>query len=118
MAGGEGIDPKGFDYLYLGYTIHQRQAFYGAPWVAALIGAEGAPGANVSQACSTATTCLYYAAAGVENGLYNSVFNLTTDRCSNGPHIVWPNPNGRAESSSTRTGSWTTSATTRWPRTP
>ena len=89
-----GIDPKGFDYLYLGYTIHQRQAFYGAPWVAALIGAEGTSGCNVSQACSTATTCLYYAASGVESGLFDTTFTLATDRCSNGPHIVWPNPNG------------------------
>ncbi len=88
------IDPKTFDYLYLGYTIHQKQAFYGAPWVAALLGAEGMPGCNVSQACSTATTCLYYAAAGVENGMFQSVLHLAADRTSNGPHIVWPNPNG------------------------
>ncbi len=88
------IDPKAFDYLYLGYTIHQKQAFYGAPWVAALLGAEGTPGCNVSQACSTATTCLYYAAAGVESGMCGTVFTLAADRTSNGPHIVWPNPNG------------------------
>jgi acetyl-CoA acetyltransferase len=88
------IDPKGFDYLYLGYTIHQKQAFYGAPWVAALLGAEGMAGCNVSQACSTATTCLYYAAAGVENGLFETALHLAADRTSNGPHIVWPNPNG------------------------
>jgi acetyl-CoA acetyltransferase len=88
------IDPKGFDYLYLGYTIHQRQAFYGAPWLAALIGAEGIPGCNISQACSTATTCLYYAAVGLENGTFTNAVNLMADRCSNGPHIVWPNPQG------------------------
>ncbi|MDW7709316.1 MAG: thiolase family protein [Deferrisomatales bacterium] len=92
--GQRGIDPKSFDYLYLGYTIHQRQAFYGAPWVAALLGAEGLAGCNVSQACSTATTCLYNAAAGVENGLFGSVLHLAADRTSNGPHVVWPNPNG------------------------
>ncbi|MBI5017790.1 MAG: thiolase family protein [Deltaproteobacteria bacterium] len=91
---GRSIDPKSFDYLYLGYTIHQRQAFYGAPWVAALIGAEGTAGCNVSQACSTSTTCLYYAAAGVENGLFQTTLTLATDRCSNGPHVVWPNPSG------------------------
>ena len=50
------IEPTSLDYLYLGYTVHQRQAFYGAPWVAAMIGAEGIPGCNISQACSTATT--------------------------------------------------------------
>lgn len=88
------VDPKQFDYLYLGYTIHQRQAFYGAPWMAAMIGAEGIPGCNVSQACSTATTCLFYSAAGIESGAFSNVINVTTDRLSNGPHIVWPNPNG------------------------
>ncbi|MHB8763075.1 MAG: thiolase family protein [Deferrisomatales bacterium] len=92
--GQKGIDPKSFDYLYLGYTIHQRQAFYGAPWVAALIGAEATPGCNVSQACSTATTCLYYAAAGIEGGAFENALNVMADRCSNGPHIVWPNPQG------------------------
>ncbi len=90
----KGINPKDFDYLYLGFTIHQKQAFYGAPWAAALIGAEHIPGCNVSQACSTSTTCLYYAAAGLETGQMSNVFNLMTDRCSNGPHIVWPNPLG------------------------
>ncbi|NTU59438.1 MAG: thiolase family protein [Deltaproteobacteria bacterium] len=91
---GKNIDPTGFDYLYVGYTVHQRQAFYAAPWVAALIGATGTTGAAVSQACSTATTCVYNAAAGIENGLYTNTFIMTADRCSNGPHIVWPNPNG------------------------
>lgn len=90
----KGIDPKEFDYLYLGYTIHQKQAFYGAPWVAALIGAAGAPGANVSQACSTSTTCLSYSAVGLETGTFSTVVNVMTDRTSNGPHIVWPNPTG------------------------
>ncbi|GAB4261453.1 MAG: thiolase family protein [Deferrisomatales bacterium] len=91
---GKGIDPRTFDYLYLGYTIHQKQAFYGAPWTAALLGAPGMPGANVSQACSTATTCLFYAAQGLETGMFSGVIALATDRTSNGPHIVWPNPLG------------------------
>ncbi len=90
----KGWDPKQFDYLYLGYTIHQKQAFYGAPWVAGMIGAEEVPGCNVSQACSTSTTCLYYAAAGLESGAMDHVLTLMTDRCSNGPHVLWPNPLG------------------------
>ena len=88
------FDAKMLDYLYLGFTIHQKQAFYGAPWAAAMMGAEHISGCNVSQACSTSTTCLYYAALGLENGMMNAVANLMTDRCSNGPHIVWPNPMG------------------------
>lgn len=92
--GAKGVEPSGFDYLYLGYTIHQKQAFYGAPWIAALIGAGGIPGCNISQACSTATTCLYSSAAGIEAGLFENVINIMADRTSNGPHIVWPNPKG------------------------
>jgi len=88
------ISPTVFDYLFLGYTIHQKQAFYGGPWVAALIGAPGIPGLNISQACSTSTTCLYNAAAGVELGSFETAAIVVADRTSNGPHIVWPNPSG------------------------
>ena len=90
----KGIDPLEFDYLYLGYTIHQRQAFYGAPWVAGMVGALNTPACAVTQACSTSTTCLYNAAAGLEAGTFSHVLAVTADRCSNGPHAVWPNPQG------------------------
>ncbi|MGD9239591.1 MAG: thiolase family protein [Desulfobacterales bacterium] len=87
-------DPKIFDYFFLGITIHQRQGFYGGPWSAALTGAERVPGLLVSQACSTSTVAVYHASVGVETGLYQTPFCLMTDRCSNGPHIIWPNPLG------------------------
>jgi acetyl-CoA acetyltransferase len=87
-------DPNMFDYLFLGMTIGQPQWFYGSPWAAALMGAEKIPGMTVSQACTTATTCMYQAAVGIETGLYENAYTLMTDRCSNGPHTVWPNPNG------------------------
>lgn len=87
-------DPKIFDYLFLGITIHQPHGFYGGPWAAALIGATGIPGLTVSQACSTSTICLYQASVGVETGLYQTPYCLMTDRCSNGPHVIWPNPMG------------------------
>lgn len=83
-----------FDYLILGMTIGQPQWFYGSPWAAALIGADSIPGMLISQACTTSTTCIYQAAVGVETGLYRNVYALMTDRCSNGPHTVWPNPQG------------------------
>ncbi len=88
------IDPASFDYLHLGFSVHQKQAFYGAPWIAGLIGAPGIPGCNVSQACSTATTCLYFSAVGIEHGTFGTVLNLLADRISNGPYILWPNPQG------------------------
>jgi len=88
------IDVKGFEYLILGKTIGQLHTFYAAPWAAALMGAEGIPGCHIPQACSTSTTCISQAAAGIETGLYQNVFCLMTDRTSNGPHTVWPNPEG------------------------
>jgi acetyl-CoA acetyltransferase len=87
-------DPKMFDYLILGITIHQPHGFYGGPWASALMGAPGIPGLTVSQACSTSTVSIYQAAVGVETGLYEAPFCLLADRCSNGPHVVWPNPQG------------------------
>ncbi|MGD8880806.1 MAG: thiolase family protein [Desulfobacterales bacterium] len=87
-------DPKIFDYFFLGITVHQRHGFYGGPWAAALTGAERVPGLLVSQACSTSTVAVYHASVGVETGFYQTPFCLMTDRCSNGPHAVWPNPLG------------------------
>ncbi|MEW6230129.1 MAG: thiolase family protein, partial [Bacillota bacterium] len=87
-------DARMYDYVFLGMTIGQPQWFYGSPWAAALIGAVSTPGMLISQACTTSTTCIYQAAQGIETGLYQNVFCLMTDRCSNGPHTVWPNPTG------------------------
>jgi acetyl-CoA acetyltransferase len=86
--------PARFDYLILGVTISQLHQFYAAPWAAALLGAGHIPGVTLSQACTTGTTCIYQAAMGIETGLYRNAFVLTTDRTSNGPHTIWPNPNG------------------------
>jgi acetyl-CoA acetyltransferase len=87
-------DPKIYDYLFLGITVHQHRGFYGGPWAAAMMGATGIPGVLVSQACSTSTICVYQASVGVETGLYETPMCLMTDRCSNGPHAIWPNPKG------------------------
>ena len=87
-------DPTMFDYLFLGITVGQPQWFYGSPWASALIGAVSTPGMLISQACSTSTTSIFQASMGVENGLYNNAYCLMTDRCSNGPHTIWPNPKG------------------------
>ncbi len=88
------LDPGIFDYLILGVTISQLHQFYSSPWAAALMGAGEIPGVSISQACTTSTTCLYQAAMGVETGLYKNCWTMMTDRCSNGPHTIWPNPKG------------------------
>ena len=88
------ISPDIFDYFILGTTVGQPHIFYGGPWASALIGAQNVPGVMISQACSTATTCIFQAATGIETGTYQTAFTLMTDRCSNGPHTTWPNPKG------------------------
>lgn len=90
----KGWDGGMFDYLILGITIGQHHQFYSSPWVAAIMGAGGIPAVALSQACTTSTTCIYNAAMGVETGLYKNCYALMTDRCSNGPHTIWPNPMG------------------------
>ena len=87
-------DAASFDYVILGMTVGQPKMFYGGPWAAALIGAANTPGLLISQACSTSTTGVFQAAVGIETGLYSNCYTLFVDRCSNGPHTVWPNPPG------------------------
>ena len=90
----QGWDAKMFDYLILGVTVGQPKMFYGGPWASALIGADATPGLLISQACSTSTTGIFQAAVGIETGLYENCYTLAVDRCSNGPHTIWPNPAG------------------------
>jgi acetyl-CoA acetyltransferase family protein len=90
----KGVDAGAFDGLYLGITIPQKQSFYGAPWVAGLIGATGITGPMISQACATSARVIASAAEAVEVGARAAILGLTTDRTSNGPHLYYPNPMG------------------------
>lgn len=89
-----GMSAEIFDGLTLGMTVPQKSSFYGAPWLAGLIGAPGISGPIISQACATGARALSSAAAEVELSGARSVLTVTTDRCSNGPHIYYPNPAG------------------------
>jgi len=82
------------DGLFLGMTIGQKSWFYAAPWFSALMGNDKISGPTISQACATSATTLALAAMSVETGSHRNILVATTDRCSNGPHTVWPNPNG------------------------
>jgi acetyl-CoA acetyltransferase family protein len=90
----KGWDPKTIDYVMVGSTVYQQQWFYSGPWAAAMMGAEASPGILITQACSTSAFSLYQAGMGIETGMFNNSWCLLADRCSNGPHAVWPNPNG------------------------
>ena len=90
------IDPGIIDYLYFGNTVAQHRVFYSHTWAAAMLvdNKKHLPGLFVHQACTTSTTCIYLCALNIESDIYETGFALMSDRCSNGPHLIWPNPKG------------------------
>jgi len=89
-----GYSPGLFDGCVLGMTIGMPSWFYGNPWFCALMGNDKISGPLLSQACATSATAIFTGGLWVESGVYQNVLVAATDRCSNGPHTVWPNPNG------------------------
>ena len=85
------IDPAYINGLILGWTVPQREIFYGAPTVAARIGAVGVSGPMVSQACATSVASLNVAAGAVMAGAGLQLV-VATDRTSNGPNLFYPLP--------------------------
>ena len=88
------IAPEVLDQVVLGWTIPSKQVFYGAPYLAALVGAPGVTGAMVSQACATSAAAVAHAAGSVACGGSEATLVVLADKCSNGPHVVYPNPAG------------------------
>ena len=87
-----GVDPSSLAQLVLGWTVPQPGIFYGAPTVAARLGAPALTGPMISQACATSVACLAAAAAAVDAGVDGPVLVVAADRTSNGPHLVYPQP--------------------------
>ena len=87
------ISASSFSNLYLGMTVPAPASFDGAPWLAGLIGAEGITGPVFSQACATSARVIGSAARAVETEDDASILCVTADRTSNGPHLLYPNPN-------------------------
>ena len=88
------IDPADFDTAILGITVPQHHAFYGAPWLMALIGADRVTGPTVAQACATSARCLQSAHQEISNETAGNILLVATDRTSNGPTLFYPNPGG------------------------
>ncbi|MFV8755586.1 thiolase family protein [Nannocystaceae bacterium ST9] len=88
------IDPAALGEVVVGWTIPSPNCFYAGPWVAALLGAERATGAIVSQACATSAAALAHAAAKLEARDAAPILVVLADKTSNGPHLVYPNPLG------------------------
>jgi acetyl-CoA acetyltransferase len=86
------LEPQDFDALYLGWTVPSKNSFYGAPWVAGMIGAPELTGPMIAQACATSARVIANAASEVDDGNANAILCMTADRTSNGPHMLYPNP--------------------------
>jgi len=88
------IPAESLDGLILGITVPQRHSFYGASWMAGMIGAPGISGQTISQACATSARMVASAALEVEAGQRECNLLVACDRTSNGPHIYYPDPKG------------------------
>ena len=90
------LDPTVIDFMYYGITIAQLHMFYSHTWAAAMLvdNQKNLPALMVNQACTTSTTCIHLCAVNIEAGTYETGYALMSDRCSNGPHTIWPNPMG------------------------
>lgn len=76
--------------LVLGWTIPQKEAFYGATTLAARLGFANVGGPMISQACATSVAALNLAAASQAGEGMGARLVVTTDRTSNGPHLTYP----------------------------
>lgn len=86
------LDPAEITGVTLGWTVPQPEIFYGAPTVAARLGATGVTGPMISQACATGAVSVQAAALRVDAGMDDLQVVITTDRCSNGPLLSYPAP--------------------------
>ncbi|QYJ15013.1 Acetyl-CoA acetyltransferase [Rubrobacter xylanophilus DSM 9941] len=85
------FDPGETGSLVFGWTVPQKEIFYGAPTLAARLGAPAVTGPMISQACATSVACLAAAAASAGS---EPTLVVTADRTSNGPTLLYPNPSG------------------------
>lgn len=88
------ISPEIFDTLFLGITIPAEHSFYGAPWLAGLVGATAISGPTINQACATSARVVGSVAYEIESDPGRCILAITCDKTSNGPHIFYPNPSG------------------------
>jgi acetyl-CoA C-acetyltransferase len=87
--------------VVLGLTIPQKESFYGAPTLAARLGFAGVSGPMIAQACATSIAAIHAAAASQTGSREGARLVVTTDRTSNGPHLVYPRtdaPGGTTDS--------------------
>ena len=89
-----GYSPDIFDGLVYGSTVPQPWWFYDSPHVANLMGNPKISGPRIAQACATSTVSVNYAAGCIQMDSHKNVLVVASDRMSNGPNLIWPNPVG------------------------
>jgi acetyl-CoA acetyltransferase family protein len=90
--GARGLRADDITHYVLGTTVPQITSFYGVTTITRRLGAPRATGPTISQACATSAACVQAAAAEVEFGSHEVTLVLTTDRTSNGPTLMFPEP--------------------------
>ena len=93
-----------FRELVLGITVPQKESFYGAPTLAARLGLGQLSGPMLAQACATSVACVHWAAANQQGSREGARLVVTTDRTSNGPHLVYPS--GKAPGATPDAENW------------
>jgi acetyl-CoA acetyltransferase len=88
------IDVRQIDHGILGITVIQNRSFYGLPWLTGMAGFAHVTGPTLSQACATGTRMLAAGIEEVESGLAQASLLIAADRCSNSPHVYYPEPSG------------------------
>ncbi len=83
-----------FDYGVFGTSVPQHHSFFGLPWLTGMAGLGHVGGPTISQACATGVRSILMGVQEVEAGLSQAALVVTGDRCSNGPHLYYPNPQG------------------------
>lgn len=86
-----GVDPASLTDIVLGMTVPQEKGFYASTTVAGRIGAPQASGPTISQACATSVACMR-TGAGLTEDDDAAVLVVATDRTSNGPVMLYPDP--------------------------
>ncbi|MBM4344389.1 MAG: thiolase family protein [Deltaproteobacteria bacterium] len=87
------VPPGELTSLVLGTTIPSPHAFYGAPWVATLLGAPAITGPTLAQACATGAKAIASAATTLCHAR-DAILVACADKTSNGPHLYYPNSAG------------------------
>ena len=83
-----------FTHWALGMTVVQQHAFFGVTTVSRRLGAGESAGSWMHRACATSVAVIDHLAAQVELGRHDATLGVLTDRCSNGPLMIYPSAKG------------------------